>query len=179
MTLPDQQQICSGVLAKEVARWQTGFASLTLRDTKMTRRCLREPIPEIFEAATLLQRATSAHLKGSLEEADALIRAADIPLVASWTESVWGKANARRNNEQHAAFQCMWLQFDHILPNQRGGASEAGNVLVTCAPCNFRRMERTCAEARLSDPRDRMPAASWPGYSRWDGLASMLPKPYK
>jgi 5-methylcytosine-specific restriction endonuclease McrA len=82
----------------------------------------------------------------------------------------WG----RKNTEQHAAFQCMWLQFDHILPNQRGGSSDPDNVVITCAPCNFGRMEWTCAEARLMDPRSRSLCPSWTGHSRWNGLSGML-----
>jgi hypothetical protein len=51
----------------------------------------------------------------------------------------WGSTTG----SQHAAFQCLWLQFDHVLPNSRGGASTVDNVVVTCAPCNFGRMETT------------------------------------
>jgi len=44
---------------------------------------------------------------------------------------IWGRKNA----EQHAALQCLWAQYDHVLPMSRGGANELGNLLVTCAPC--------------------------------------------
>jgi len=73
----------------------------------------------------------------------------------------WG----RTNSTQHAAFQCMWLQYDHVLPNSRGGESTFDNVIVTCAPCNFGRMERTLDEVGLIDPRLSVIAAA-----RWDGL---------
>ena len=179
------------------------------------RRCLREPIPEIAEARALLDHAANAHLSGDRIAAHSLIRAADLPAVRAWTESIWGKHNndilrerlspthlptecrgspkashayrcspsktrerdgyhcrfceiavidksirtllsaaypealawGRRNADQHAAFQCMWLQYDHLMPNGRGGDSSLDNVVVTCAPCNFGRMERTLAEA--------------------------------
>src|SRR5215212_3864057 len=54
----------------------------------------------------------------------------------------WGGRNA----DQHAALQCMWLQFDHLIPNERGGTSDLENVVVTCASCNFGRMQLTIEE---------------------------------
>jgi 5-methylcytosine-specific restriction endonuclease McrA len=78
----------------------------------------------------------------------------------------WGPTNA----SQHAAFQCMWLQFDHILPNSRGGASTCDNIVVTCAPCNFGRMETTLEEAMLANPLLRPTPQKWDGFNAWDGL---------
>lgn len=77
----------------------------------------------------------------------------------------WG----RKNVLQHAAFQAMWAQFDHILPHSRGGDSTLENLIVTCAPCNFGRMEYTLAELGLSDPLTREPISS-----KWDGLERFL-----
>ena len=54
------------------------------------RRCLREPIPEIFESADLLSRAAGAHLAGETAVAARLIRAADQPAIRDWIESLWG-----------------------------------------------------------------------------------------
>jgi 5-methylcytosine-specific restriction endonuclease McrA len=82
----------------------------------------------------------------------------------------WGRTNAT----QHAAFQCMWLQFDHVLPNTRGGRSDLENLIVTCAPCNFGRMEWTIAEIGLLDPRGRVLLDHWSGYRRWRGLEEFL-----
>lgn len=78
----------------------------------------------------------------------------------------WGATNA----SQHAAFQCLWMQFDHVLPNCRGGPSTLENVVVTCAPCNFGRMETTLEEARLIDPRSRPTPRKWEGFDSWQGL---------
>lgn len=55
------------------------------------RTCLRDPIPELLDAARALDEAVSAHLTGDLVSADRLIRNADIPAVFSWSESLWGK----------------------------------------------------------------------------------------
>jgi 5-methylcytosine-specific restriction endonuclease McrA len=84
----------------------------------------------------------------------------------------WGSTNA----SQHAAFQCLWLQFDHVLPNCRGGTSDRENVIVTCAPCNFGRMETTLAEARLIDPLSRPTPIKWDGFHTWDGLERLTTK---
>lgn len=207
------------------------------------RNCFRDPIEVIFEAAALLDRAVSAHLAGRISEADALVREADVPAIAQWTESIWGTASpeihwrieqtsplpflnradrptprmpdsevnrqiidrdgyhcrfcgipvipaevrrklvqlypdsarwGRLNCDQHAALQCLWLQFDHIVPNQRGGPSTFENVVVTCAPCNFGRMEQTIEECGLFHPLERDIGPTWPGFHAWDGLTRLL-----
>lgn len=92
-------------------------------------------------------------------------------LSRDYPEARWG----RRNIDQHAALQCMWLQFDHCLPNKRGGNSSEANIIITCAPCNFARMDWTIAEAGLEDPRDRALEATWPDYDSWIGLTNYRP----
>ncbi|MEP0869412.1 HNH endonuclease [Trichocoleus desertorum AS-A10] len=73
----------------------------------------------------------------------------------------WGKTNP----EQHAVFQALWLQYDHLLPHARGGNNDLENVVITCAPCNFGRGSYTLEEVGLADPRLREPVRS-----TWDGL---------
>lgn len=77
----------------------------------------------------------------------------------------WGGTNP----EQHAAFQCMWLQFDHILPHARGGDNSVNNVVVTCAPCNYGRSSKVLCEVGLIDPRG-LPVHT----TSWDGLERFL-----
>ena len=60
----------------------------------------------------------------------------------------WGSTNA----SQHAAFQCMWAQYDHVLPHARGGSSELQNVVLTCAACNYGRGNYTLEEVGLAHP---------------------------
>lgn len=83
-----------------------------------------------------------------------------VMLRAAYPEALpWGK----KNRDQHAAFQCMWLQYDHIVPNGRGGESTVDNLVVTCAPCNFGRMDRPLAQVGILPPAPPSP-------SDWDGL---------
>ena len=74
-----------------------------------------------------------------------------------------------KNTMQHAAFQAMWAQYDHILPHTRGGNSDLENIVITCAPCNYGRMNNTLEEVGLADPRLREPVRS-----TWDGLERVL-----
>lgn len=206
------------------------------------RHCMREPIPEIFYAAFLLDRAVGAHLAGDTASAAVLFREADMPEVRAWTESLWGSKSANpdqwkyhrfravadmpahlpesqripvrmpttveehriiehygrncvfcgipvihkkireaaktaypqsvswgsTNPSQHAAFQCMWMQFDHVLPHSRGGDNSLENVVITCAPCNYGRWHWTLDEVGLLDPRKRsLYKTSWDGLERF------------
>jgi hypothetical protein len=54
------------------------------------RNCLKNSIPEIYEAAKLLDAAIDAHLYGDIYSAENLIKKADINEIRKWTESIWG-----------------------------------------------------------------------------------------
>lgn len=195
------------------------------------RSCFRPPIPELLEAAELLDQAVAAHSAGDRATAADLIARTNLPAIREWTESLWGAKSpyvlpravpnappstrptgavrmptsaekcalierdgnhcrfcglplirseirrrigklypealpwGTRNPDQHAAFQAMWLQYDHILPHARGGDNSLDNLVLTCAPCNFGRMSYTLEEVGLADPRQRAPVRS-----AWDGL---------
>jgi hypothetical protein len=73
------------------------------------------------------------------------------------------------NSSQHAGFQALWMQFDHLLPHSRGGDNSLTNVVVTCAGCNYGRMDATLEELGLIDPRTRTARES-----TWDGLERVL-----
>jgi hypothetical protein len=204
---------------------------------ELGRSCFRPPIPEIAEAAEHLDKAVSAHVSGQPNQAEELIKQANIPAIREWTESLWGKNSpyvkprsvadapptieraqrvklrmpnseeqqalhlrdgyncrfcgipvirrkirdrlrklypsalpwGQKNAFQHAAFQAMWAQYDHILPHARGGNNDLNNIVVTCAPCNYGRMNYTLEEVGLADPRTRSPIRS-----TWDGLERLL-----
>lgn len=56
----------------------------------MLKECLRDPIPEIFDAARFLDAAVSAHIEGRHDVAKQLLTLANMPVVREWTESLWG-----------------------------------------------------------------------------------------
>ena len=87
-------------------------------------------------------------------------------LVKTYPElKLWG----RTNPSQHAALQAMWAQFDHVIPHSRGGDNDLNNVVLTCAPCNYGRMDYLCEELGLEDPRQRQPI-----HTDWKGLTQIL-----
>lgn len=107
-----------------------------------------------------------------------LCRFCDVPVIrkevrdllkVAYPEALpWGA----KNIEQHAAFQAMWLQYDHVLPHARGGDNDLNNIVITCGPCNFGRMDSLMEEVSISDPRERKPIKS-----DWDGLERVFNKP--
>ncbi len=78
---------------------------------------------------------------------------------------MWGKTNS----EQHAAFQAMWMQFDHLIPHARGGKTSKENLLITCAPCNYGRMNFLVDEIGLIKPN-----TDQENLSTWNGLENGL-----
>ena len=207
------------------------------------RRCLREPIAELYQAAAFLDRGAGAHLAGDHLRAGALFRAANTGTVRDYIESMWGKralwpeqqhylrrrkvdnlplatpevrgmkiatvtkrevvkrdgflcrycelpvipASVRdalsweypieitwekTNDGQHAAFQALWLQYDHVVPLSGGGKNDAENIVVSCAACNFMKWNYHLEEIGVCDPRDHAPVTSC-----WDGLSRLLGGP--
>lgn len=203
------------------------------------RRCFREPIPEIFIAADMLELAVRCHNLGDTSRAAGLFRLADMSAIREWTESIWGSSakdvsrfravpdapaplakvdripvrmpNAAEkkllierdgmhcrfcgipvirsevraritsaypieaywgggNRSQHAALQAMWLQYDHVLPHARGGDNRLGNVLITCAPCNYGRGSWLLDEVGILDPLRGDPVCD-----AWSGLEGFRP----
>ena len=61
-----------------------------MKSPAANRRCLREPITEIADAARLLDAAVTVHLLGLRNIAEELIRLADMPALRDFGESLWG-----------------------------------------------------------------------------------------
>ena len=75
-------------------------------------------------------------------------------------------------SEQHAAFQCLWLQYDHVEPHSHGGRSSLENVVISCALCNYGKDRYTLRQLDLEDPRLHPPIPT-----DWDGLVRFLKSP--
>lgn len=201
------------------------------------RNCLRDPIPEIYDAARYLDAAVSAHNSGNRKLATDLFLAANMSEVRNWTESLWGKNSpyvrvnnieialpslpkeervsvrmpnkeekevlhqrdgfhcrfcgipvirkeireaakaeypdavqwGRKNSAQHAVFQAMWLQYDHLIPHARGGNNNIENIVIACAPCNYGRGHRLIEQVGVCNPFERSPVKS-----QWDGLERFI-----
>ena len=72
------------------------------------RDCFATPIPEIFEAANLLDYAVSAHLGGDATRADMLLRAADMPILGEWLDPIWTAPHRQvvRSEERRVGKEC-------------------------------------------------------------------------
>ncbi len=79
--------------------------------------------------------------------------------------------------KQHAGFQCLWLQFDHVEPHCHGGRSTADNVVISCALCNFGKDKFTLRQLDIEDPRLRKPEPL--NYDGLERLRRKEPKIYK
>jgi len=204
---------------------------------KKLRVCLKEPIPEIYEAAKYLSDAVDAYIAGDIGQSEELIRLADMPVIREWSDSIWGSGGVytkllqvhgeavtipkedrhsvrmpdkqgkkalldrdghyckfcgipvirmeirqtikkfcpgvlqwgRKEVDQHAAFQAMWVQYDHVIPHARGGLTNLENMVITCAPCNYGRMNYLIEEVGLAYPNSRGDTNFL-----WDGLERIL-----
>ncbi len=128
--------------------------------------------PPILPVDSCVKRMPGAAVKKRLHARDGFhCRFCGIPLIRKETRDKIKKAYPEsllwgtRNAEQHAAFQAMWVQYDHLLPHSRGGTNDIENMVITCAPCNYGRMDYLPEEVGLLDPRTREPLKS-----EWDGL---------
>lgn len=79
----------------------------------------------------------------------------------------WG----RKNEDQHAAFQAMWLQFDHVIPHARGGKTNLENMIVSCAPCNYGRMNFLLEEVGIILSQSKRNHIK-----NWEGLEKVFKK---
>jgi len=79
----------------------------------------------------------------------------------------WG----RKNGHQHAAFQAMWMQFDHVIPHARGGKTNLENMIVSCAPCNYGRMNFLLEEVGIVLSKSKRNHIE-----NWEGLEKIFNK---
>lgn len=92
------------------------------------RDCLAEPIPEIFEAANLLNYAVSAHLRHDNARADVLLRAADMPIIGKWLDSIWLGTSRHRVEACSATMPPIVAKADRYNP--RNATSQMQRALV-------------------------------------------------
>ena len=133
-------------------------------DTTQVSRALRDPDRSIAKAVRAEVLARDGH---RCRYCGIPVVSADIRKLAHrlYPEAVrWGGVDP---TTQHAGFQCLWLQYDHVVPHSHGGRSTAENVVISCALCNFGKDRYTLLQLGVEDPRLRSPERT-----DWDGLES-------
>ena len=132
----------------------------------------RSSEPTLAKELRVKERMPNSVEKAQVHQRDGYhCRFCGMPVVRSTTRKlihqaypqavIWGS----KEIQQHAAFQAMWAQYDHIVPHAHGGTNDLQNLVLTCAPCNFGRAGYTLQEVAVTDPRARLPVQS-----QWDGL---------
>jgi hypothetical protein len=139
-------------------------------------RALPNSPPVLSRSERVVERMPTGAVLAELHRRDGFhCRFCGVPVIRKVVRVFLGKLYPaalrweRTNLSQHAAFQAMWAQYDYVLAHARGGDNSIENTIVTCAPCNFAKMNYTLEELGLSDPRTRHPLKS-----DWDGLERVL-----
>ncbi len=84
------------------------------------RRCFRDPIPEIYESAELLNKALIFHLKNETRKTKELLLKADMPMIRDWTESIWGaKSPYIKIMGHHQKIETWLVQLKYLDPDQQ------------------------------------------------------------
>ena len=129
-------------------------------------RDVRHPtrMPTSMEKMAIIERWgwNCAYCGGPLVHSDAR----KILMAALGPRLRWGP----RNVDKHSAFQCMTIEFDHVVPHAVGGTSDIQNTVPSCGPCNCGKFDRTLEEHGLEDPRQQSVVKT-----AWDGLTRLLP----
>ena len=132
----------------------------------------RSTEPTLARELRTKERMPSSAVKEQVHHRDGYnCRFCGMPVIKSQTRKLMHDAYPAAINwgskeiHQHAAFQAMWAQYDHIVPHARGGTNDLNNLVLACAPCNFGRAGYSLHEVGVSDPRSRLPMQY-----QWDGL---------
>jgi hypothetical protein len=164
------QANCPAVWAYIDAAWGRGararYQFLSIQNAPAYLPKAERPIPRMPNAAikAFVKERDQMHCRFcGMPVIDPSIRKA---MIAEYLDHIeW----PRTDIDKHAAFTCLWLQYDHVLPNSRGGDSSAENIVLTCTACNFGRMDTTLEEGRLLHPLEHV-RPKWSGFQTWDGL---------
>lgn len=128
------------------------------------RDCFRDPIPEIFEAAYLLTDAASAHLHGDSETADKLLRAADMPIIGEWLDTLWlGHNNAYRAIRKVSGLPPVLMKGDRVVPRDATPAMKKALVARDGFHCRLCGIPLIRAEVRRTFNQLYPEAARWTG----------------
>jgi 5-methylcytosine-specific restriction endonuclease McrA len=103
---------------------------------------------------SLVARAFPSYSGGSLE-----VRAPSVMRLTDWDGNVKrGVKFSRINVFTRDGFRCQYcrkrtdmrsLNYDHVIPRDRGGKTTWDNIVTSCYPCNSRKANRTPQEAGM------------------------------
>lgn len=128
------------------------------------RDCFRDPIPEIFEAACLLADAASAHLRGDRARADKLLRAADMPIIGEWLDTIWlGQDNAYRAIRKVSDLPAVLSKADRAKPRDATPAMKKALIARDGFHCRLCGIPLIRAEVRRALNQLYPEAARWTG----------------
>ena len=127
------------------------------------RYCFRDPIPEIFEAANLLNYAAQAHLRSESGRADALLRAADMPVIGEWLDSIWLNPGNNRVSSQIVDLPPVLVKSERHLP--RDAPPEMKRALVARDGHHCRLCGLPLVRAEVRKLLNRF----YPEATRWSG----------
>lgn len=128
------------------------------------RDCFRDPIPEIFEAASLLADAALAHLRSDRATADKLLRAADMPIIGEWLDPIWqGRKNAIRAIRMVSGLSPVLPKEDRAKPRDAPPAMKKALVARDGFHCRLCGIPLIRPEVRKALNRHYPEAARWTG----------------
>lgn len=126
--------------------------------------CFREPIPEIFEAAILLDAAVSEHLRGNTTAAQEALRAADMPVIGEWIDSIWvGRNRLYRPVAKAFGLPPVVPKADRPTPRHASQALKRALVARDGHHCRFCGIPLVRAEVRKKLTHLYPDAARWTG----------------
>lgn len=129
------------------------------------RDCFRDPIPEIFEAAQLLDDAVSAHLRAHHITADRLLRAADMPIIGEWLDSIWtGGSHAYRAIRKVSGLSPVQPKADRYLPRHAPAVMKKALIGRDGHHCRLCGIPLVRAEIR------KLLTSLYPEAARWTGI---------
>jgi 5-methylcytosine-specific restriction endonuclease McrA len=127
--------------------------------------CFRAPIPEIFEAAHLLNCAAAAHLSGDPVAADQALRAADMSVIGEWLDSIWlGRNEPYRHVQKVADLPPVLPKSERFKP--RDATPEMKRALVARDGHHC----RLCGIPLVRPEVRKVLTQHYPKAARWTGI---------
>lgn len=137
----------------------------SIPDASGLRDCFRDPIPEIFAAARLLDQAVTAHLEGRAADARDALYQADIAQIGEWLDSIW------MNLGKHPCHQVRKVDgLPPILPKaERARPRHPGTAMKRALVARDGWHCRLCGIPLVRAEVRRALTAAYPRAARWDG----------